>query len=402
MSESWHQPVGISLAVMSGCLIGSSLVLQKKGLIQTTEAREQQNEHAYLKSPLWWTGMACLALGEVFNFVAYAFSPAVLVTPLGSISVVVSAVLSVIFLKETISFSGGAGMVLCVIGSTIIVLHAPATTPTETIPAFFRNVFSPGFIAYAIIMAVLLLYLITIAGPRYGKINPTVYVSMTSICGAFLVNASQGFGSSLLYTLSHLDDNQFIYWGIYPLIVFICVAIVFQIHYLNRALSFFSTSIVTPLNYVFFSTATLITTAVLNQGFNVNSTIDAVTVILGFSVIVIGVSLIFQYNLKLNKLAQTLQEGMVPSLHDVDPSPEQEQDPISLFQESFMYPPNRSMSLRSQIPLDPRELDGGSVESIHRTYPLDKKARHPANQQTQTSPLLEAKTEEETENKIEN
>lgn len=67
--------------------------------------------HAYLKSPMWWTGMICKAtfcfvisrsrrqltpsiravmiIGEICNFVAYAFTDAILVTPLGALSVVV-------------------------------------------------------------------------------------------------------------------------------------------------------------------------------------------------------------------------------------------------------------------------------------------------------------------------
>ena len=55
--DSWHQPVGISLACCSGLLIGSSLVIQKKALIQTNTSSLPQNELAYLKSPLWWVGM---------------------------------------------------------------------------------------------------------------------------------------------------------------------------------------------------------------------------------------------------------------------------------------------------------------------------------------------------------
>ncbi|KAJ1343627.1 hypothetical protein BSLG_001896 [Batrachochytrium salamandrivorans] len=101
---SWYQPVGVSLALASGFFIGVSLILQKKGLMQTKEeGLEQGNEYAYLKNYIWWIGMVCMGVGEVSNFGAYAFAPTILVTPLGAISVVVSAILSIVFLKEKIN-----------------------------------------------------------------------------------------------------------------------------------------------------------------------------------------------------------------------------------------------------------------------------------------------------------
>ena len=59
---------------------------------------------AYLKMPLWWAGIVTrkhsaiperpilrdtVVLGEIFNFAAYAFAPAILVTPLGALSVLI-------------------------------------------------------------------------------------------------------------------------------------------------------------------------------------------------------------------------------------------------------------------------------------------------------------------------
>jgi drug/metabolite transporter (DMT)-like permease len=48
--------------------------------------------------------MMLMVVGEVCNFVAYSFAPAILVTPLGALSVVVCAILSTFFLKETLTF----------------------------------------------------------------------------------------------------------------------------------------------------------------------------------------------------------------------------------------------------------------------------------------------------------
>ena len=238
-----------------------------------------------------------------------AFSPAIIVTPLGAVSVVVSAILSIVFLSEKLNFSGSMGILLCIIGSVFIVLHAPPSTQTETLPEFFSYVLSPGFLVYSFFAVAVLCYLVFRLGPLYGSTQPIIYLSITSLGGAFLVNAAQGLGSSIVYSISSPEDSQFKHWAMYPLMAFTLFCAIFQVNFLNKSLQHFSTSIVTPVNYVFFSTATLITSAVLFGGFNVSGASDAIQIIMGFLVIVIGVSLLFQYHLKLNKLEKARAEA---------------------------------------------------------------------------------------------
>jgi uncharacterized membrane protein len=123
---------------------------------------------------------------------AYAFSPAIIVTPLGAISVVVGAILSIMFLGEKLNFSGACGILLCIIGSIIIVFHGPPSTNTETIPQFMSYALHPVFIVYCVLNAAFLIWLIFYIAPVYGETQPIVYLSITSIGGAFLVNSAQG------------------------------------------------------------------------------------------------------------------------------------------------------------------------------------------------------------------
>lgn len=74
--------------------------------------------------------------GEVANFAAYAFAPASLVTPLGALSILVSAVLAHFMLGEKLHMLGIMGCVLCVMGSVIIILHAPGV---RTLPFVARR-----------------------------------------------------------------------------------------------------------------------------------------------------------------------------------------------------------------------------------------------------------------------
>ena len=66
-----------------------------------------------------------ILLGEAANFAAYAFVPASLVTPLGGLSVIVTAILASYFLKERLNLIGKMACALCLLGSTVTILHAP-------------------------------------------------------------------------------------------------------------------------------------------------------------------------------------------------------------------------------------------------------------------------------------
>lgn len=137
--------VGLALAILSTMAIGTSFVITKKGLLEASERHGFEGEgFAYLKSPTWWGGIVTMVLGEVANFAAYAFAPAILVTPLGALSVLIGAVLGSYFLKEDLGTLGKLGCALCLIGSVIIVLHAPPDKEIQTVDEILQYAIHPG------------------------------------------------------------------------------------------------------------------------------------------------------------------------------------------------------------------------------------------------------------------
>ncbi len=89
--------IGLALAVSSSVFIGTSFIVKKKGLLRisrTSSSRAGSGGYAYLKEWLWWVGLITMAVGEAANFAAYGFAPAVLVTPLGALSVLVRCVMT--------------------------------------------------------------------------------------------------------------------------------------------------------------------------------------------------------------------------------------------------------------------------------------------------------------------
>ena len=134
--------------------------------------------YSYLSKPLWWAGMLTMVVGEVANFAAYAFAPAILVTPLGALSIIVryslrhvvivckkhcwystgkhrnsqqqpdrlccSAVLAHYLLSEKLNVFGLLGCALCLSGALTIVLHAPEERPITSLLQVWQLAMQPG------------------------------------------------------------------------------------------------------------------------------------------------------------------------------------------------------------------------------------------------------------------
>lgn len=334
-----YKVIGISLAIGSGLFIGTSFVLKKVGLLKANEKYQEEagEGYGYLKNAFWWSGMILMILGEVLNFVAYAFTDAILVTPMGALSVVITSVLSAIFLKERLSMVGKVACFLCIVGSVVIVMNAPEESSVADIQEMQKFVITPGFLSYAGVILIGSAIVAYFVGPKYGKKNMMVYISICSWVGGLSVVATQGLGAAIVAQIG--GKQQFNQWFIYVLLVFVIGTLLTEIIFLNasshplsshlchclrfsqKALNIFNAAMVTPTYYVYFTSTTIITSAVLFQGFKGTPT-SIVTVVMGFLTICSGVVL-----LQLSKSAKDVPDTAVFSgdLNQVRTIAEQEQ-----------------------------------------------------------------------------
>lgn len=283
--------IGLGLAISSSLAIGTSFIITKKGLMSASDKHGFQGDgYEYLKNPLWWAGMLTMAIGEIANFAAYTFAPAILVTPLGALSVIIGAVLAAVFLKERLGILGKMGCAICLIGSVIIVLHAPPDKDIETVDEILSYALQPGFMLYCLAVGVFALVMIYRVAPVYGRRNPMVYVSICSTVGSVSVMSIKGFGIAVKLTFQ--GNNQFTHPSTYVFAIVVAVCIVTQMNYFNKALDQFDTSIINPLYYVTFTTATLCASFILFKGFNTTNAVNTISLILGFLIIFSGVYLL--------------------------------------------------------------------------------------------------------------
>ncbi|XP_020550093.1 probable magnesium transporter NIPA6 isoform X5 [Sesamum indicum] len=262
---------GFILALLSSGFIGASFIIKKIGLRRAAAAsgvRAGVGGYSYLMEPLWWLGMITMVIGEVANFVAYAFAPAVLVTPLGALSIIVSAVLAHFILNERLHQLGILGCIMCITGSIIIVIHAPQEQPISSVQEIWNMATQMAFLVYVGSVIVLVFILVFYFAPQCGHSNVLVFTGICSLIGSLslvhfvllefvlnclfrnlgpcilelceavpifpfhLVMSVKALGTSLKLTIE--GKNQLIYPETWFFMFFVATCVITQMNYLNK------------------------------------------------------------------------------------------------------------------------------------------------------------------------
>ncbi|KAG7978163.1 hypothetical protein I3843_05G069600 [Carya illinoinensis] len=279
---------GLILAVASSIFIGSSFILKKKGLKRAGAAgiRAGVGGYTYLLEPLWWAGMVTMIVGEVANFVAYVYSPAVLVTPLGALSIIISAVLAHFMLRERLQKMGIVGCVSCVVGSVVIVIHAPQEHTPTSVQEIWTLATQPAFLIYVAATLSIVLVLILHFEPGYGQENILIFLGICSLMGSLTVVSIKAIGIAIKLTLEGVSQMAYPQTWFFLTVAVICV--VTQLNYLNKALDTFSAAIVSPVYYVMFTTLTIIASAIMFKDWSGQNVSSIASEICGFITVLSG------------------------------------------------------------------------------------------------------------------
>ncbi|XP_065177658.1 magnesium transporter NIPA2-like isoform X2 [Sycon ciliatum] len=284
---------GVALAVSSSAFIGASFIIKKKGLLRvgrSSDGRAGSGGYAYLREWLWWTGLLTMVAGEAANFTAYAFASAVVVTPLGGLSVIVSAILASYMLKERLNAHGKLGCFLCLIGATVVILSAPEEQVVTRVTELQARLRDAVFITYVVMVVAISTYLIWCVAPAHGNKNMLVYITICSLIGSLSVMACKGVGLAIKLTIE--GDNQLDRAIVWVLVLAVISCIMVQMNYLNRALDIFNTSMVTSIYYVMFTGATITASFILFKDWQRSHAKGVIGILCGFSTIVVGVILL--------------------------------------------------------------------------------------------------------------
>ncbi|MQL70558.1 hypothetical protein Taro_002872 [Colocasia esculenta] len=261
---------GLILALSSSVFIGASFIVKKKGLKKAgaTGMRAGVGGYSYLYEPLWWAGMITMIVGEIANFAAYAFAPAIL----------------------RLHIFGILGCALCVVGSTTIVLHAPQEREIESVAEVWDLATEPAFLCYAVAVIIAVFILIFRYIPQYGQTHIMVYIGVCSLVGSLSVMSVKALGIALKLTFSGM--NQLIYPQTWAFAVVVGTCVVTQMNYLNKALDTFNTAVVSPIYYVMFTSLTILASVIMFKDWDRQNPTQIVTEMCGFVTILSGTFLL--------------------------------------------------------------------------------------------------------------
>ena len=155
--------------------------------------------------------MVLMVIGETGNFLAYAYAPATLVAPLGSVSVISNVILARYVLKEIITLRSLLGVALAIGGSVLIVTFAPSSDKQLTMEVLEVYMSETGFIVFcaSIIATTGGLFLLPDATKKKYVV---IYTLICSLAGCLTVMCVKGVSTALILTLQ--GNNQF--WNFLP------------------------------------------------------------------------------------------------------------------------------------------------------------------------------------------
>jgi hypothetical protein len=93
------------------------------------------------------------------------------------------------------------GCVCCIVGSVMIVIHAPQEQTPNSVEEIWKLAMQPAFLIYVAISMSIVLALILYCEPLCGQTNILVYIGICSLMGSLTVSISEF--SAELYIFSH-------------------------------------------------------------------------------------------------------------------------------------------------------------------------------------------------------
>jgi len=141
----YNIPLGIALTLVGNTLISISFTLIKRAHVAAPANPYKQRQ--------WWAGMLLMIPGELGNLAAFGFAPVVLVSPLGSIGIVVTALLAQRYLNERFSRIGYLGIAHTIVGVSLVTASMPMTEGVDTLVLLQRNFSGPFCIYFGVLVS---------------------------------------------------------------------------------------------------------------------------------------------------------------------------------------------------------------------------------------------------------
>ncbi|XP_078543103.1 NIPA-like protein 2 [Lissotriton helveticus] len=307
-----NQLVGVVLAILGSFLISIALNLQKSAHLRLAKLPDPK---AYHKSKVWWFGVLLMAVGELAVFMAYGFAPVTLIAPLGCVSVIGSAVISVVFLKELLRASDVLGGTLAITGAYLLVTFSP-TAPQEFTAVTVQTYLVSWECLVYLILEVILFCVLLYFYKRKNVKHVIILVMLVALLGSVAVISTKAVSGLLILTAK--GSMQLTYPLFYVMLVVMVTSCAAQVKFLAHATQLFNTTDVVPINFVFFTTSALIAGVIFYQECRDGAPLSVFMFLFGLLLTFLGVFLIAKNRDKNSQEVAFITFGQVPGKHMMD------------------------------------------------------------------------------------
>lgn len=248
------------------------------------EEEEKHKSKNYLKSPIWWLGIALMTVGEAGNFLAYGFAPASIVSPLGVVALVSNCLIAPLMLHEPFRWRDGVGVIIAVAGCVTVVLSASGSNPKLDPDTIWDLITTWEFETYLGI-TIFLIIVLSFASNKFGERTILIDIGLVGLFGGYTALSTKGVASLLSNTIWRVVTFPITYL----LVAVLVSTAVLQIKYVNRALQRFNATMVIPTQFVMFTLSVIIGSAILYRDFERRSAADAAKFVGGCALTFLGV-----------------------------------------------------------------------------------------------------------------
>lgn len=187
LGSSSSGPLQESSPTLGSAAMSVGAFLRSKPQVKDTSRGQSEgdNEGDYLRSKLWWLGFILMNLGEVGNFISYAFAPASIVAPLGMFALVANCFFAPLMLKERFRSRDLLGIFLAIVGASTVVLSSPSSdgeTPPLTEDELLKAISQRSFVVFSIIYLGLATVL---GGLSEGPVGKRIVIVDVGLCAVF-------------------------------------------------------------------------------------------------------------------------------------------------------------------------------------------------------------------------
>lgn len=245
---------GAAISISGNLFISVALNIQKKVHMRIEAEKAAGVEtQSFSKHKLWWAGVSLMALGELGNFGAYFFAPAVLVAPLGTVTVISNSIIAPCWLGERFRTRDGFGVLAAASGAIVIVAEAPdEITPSRTASELWNEYLStPRVIVYATLLIVTGIAMFVMLKKGHGEKHILIPLMLTTVLGCFTILSVKA--TAMLLNETFEGNSQFRSPLIYVMALLLAGSAVMQVKWLNYSMQFFDSTEVVPTFFVLFT-----------------------------------------------------------------------------------------------------------------------------------------------------